>query len=212
MKAWLCLISMIIISLLSGCTGPQAITDTRTSQEIGSIQKMDDNIVIHYSSDGMARKNLEFVDKDIVIVPNYYTDNDLQRGDIIYFRPPTTHADEGDQTANEISRVIALEGERISISSGQIYINGSRLETFYGKLLASGMDAEAFQDLTNIHCDEQCRDTHKEYFDTDMEEFEIPSGSVFVLGDNVLRSLGSLNFGTLPKEQIIGKVTGYLAP
>lgn len=212
MKAKLILISMLAASFLSGCTGPQTVTDMRTPIEIGAVKKEDDSLVIYYSRDVMARTKLEFVDKDIVIDPDYYADNELQRGDIIYFTPPAAGAGEGSQPAKEISRVIALEGEKISIRSGRIFIDGSSLDTFYGKLLAGGMDAESFQDLTNIHCDEKCRATHQQYFETTMEEIEVPKGSVFILGDNALRSAGSLNFGPLPNEHIIGKVMGYLAP
>lgn len=49
---------------------------------------------------------------------------------------------------------------------------------------------------------------HEIFFETDLE-IKIPKGNVFILADNALRGLGSLNFGPLPIEDIIGKVLGY---
>ncbi|CAH1206925.1 hypothetical protein PAECIP111893_02651 [Paenibacillus plantiphilus] len=215
----LCAITVLIVLILAGCTNQNTIVDTRNLVEIKTIDKKDEDIVIFYRNDGMARKKLEFIDRKIVVEPDFYQNNALQRGDVISFTVPSTKdtdgsedTDESKNSENEISRVIALEGERVSISEGQIYINNSKLDTFYGKLLAGGMDAEEFNALADINCDEACRDTHKKYFDTDMEEIEVPAGFVYVLGDNALRSRGSLNFGPLPAANIRGKVLGYLAP
>lgn len=209
----LCAITVLIVLFLAGCTNENTIVDSRTLVEIKTIDKKDEDIVIFYRNDGMARKKLEFIDRKIVIEPDFYKNNELQRGDVISFTVPLTKDTDGSKdTENEISRVIALEGERISISEGQIYINNSKLDTFYGKLLAGGMDAEEFNALADTNCDEACRDTHKKYFETNMEEIEVPADSVFILGDNALRSRGSLNFGPLPAVNIRGKVLGYLAP
>lgn len=209
----LCAITVLIVLFLAGCTNENTIVDSRTLVEIKTVDKKDEDIVIFYRNDGMARKKLEFIDRKIVIEPDFYKNNELQRGDVVFFTDPSTKdADEGKDTENEISRVIALEGERISISEGQIYINNSKLDTIYGELLAGGMDAEEFNALADMNCDEVCRDTHKKHFETNMEEIEIPAGFVFVLGDNALRSRGSLNFGPLSAANIRGKVLGYLAP
>lgn len=82
-----------------------------------------------------------------------------------------------------IKRVIALEGEHITISEdGMVYINGEKLEESY---LQEGLKTKRtgeFYDLT------------------------VPESYVFVMGDNRNKSCDSREFGCIPLEKIEGKV------
>ncbi|MFC5650423.1 S26 family signal peptidase [Paenibacillus solisilvae] len=57
---------------------------------------------------------------------------------MVYYQPP----DELKEKMGEydISRVIGLPGEKVKINQGQIYINDTLLETFYGRAHRLGSD------------------------------------------------------------------------
>lgn len=79
-----------------------------------------------------------------------------------------------------VKRVIATEGQSISISEGNIWVDNIQLEETYtlnNKPLMS-----------------------------DMTEFLVPENTVFLMGDNRNASIDSRTLGCIPEEQIIGKV------
>ncbi|WP_373233069.1 signal peptidase I [Cohnella sp.] len=205
------LIAVVCFALIiGGCAKEKVITDPHTPEEIKYVELEDQAIVIDYGLDGMVRQKLEFSGAKVVVDPNYYDKHEIKRGDIIFYDiPPDAVIDEF-QKKEDIVRVIALEGEQISIKNGQIYIDGSRLDTFYGKLLAYGLDKNQYKKIEYPGCEDECRKSNIEYFETEVAEISIPSGHIYVLGDNSLRSIGSLNFGPLSKSQVKGKVLGYL--
>ncbi|WEK56029.1 MAG: signal peptidase I [Candidatus Cohnella colombiensis] len=208
MKLLLTIICFSII--LCGCSKASVISDPYTVEGVEYVALGNEDIAVDHGFDGMARSKLEFTNNKVVVNPSYYDHHEIKRGDIIYYDiPPEAIVDEFQQK-EEIIRVIAIEGERISIKKGQIYVDGSRLNTFYGKLLAYGMDKKQYSKVDHPGCDPQCQKSVNDYFGTDMEEIIVPAGYIFVLGDNSLRSIGSLNFGPLSKSLVKGKVLGYL--
>jgi signal peptidase I len=83
-----------------------------------------------------------------------------------------------------IKRVIGLPGDRVEIKDGEVFVNGVVLSEGY--IAASPV-------YENI--------------------WDIPSDSLFVLGDNRNNSSDSHNWGTVPMEFVIGKATFvYLPP
>jgi signal peptidase I len=76
-----------------------------------------------------------------------------------------------------IKRVIGLPGEVVEIRNGQVLIDGRPLDESY-VANPSGYSQEATP---------------------------IPEGMYFVLGDNRNNSSDSHNWGTLPREQVVGK-------
>ena len=77
-----------------------------------------------------------------------------------------------------IKRIIALPGDTIEIKEGAVYINDRATDEPYIKAAPSYT----------------------------MTSREIPEGEYFVLGDNRNNSNDSHSWGTLPQENIIGKV------
>jgi signal peptidase I len=75
-----------------------------------------------------------------------------------------------------IKRVIGLPGDRVEVKDGQVYINGGLLPETYIK---------ASPDYTGT--------------------WNVPEGSLFVLGDNRNNSSDSHHWGTVPIESVIGK-------
>lgn len=108
-----------------------------------------------------------------------YTVSAPQRDDIIICRYPY-------HTEKCVKRVIAVPGDRISISDGAIYLNGERL------------DESAYWDG---------------YIeDSDMPEVTVPERSLFVVGDNRNHSGDSRHVGFIPYWQVKGKVRAVMTP
>jgi len=116
---------------------------------------------------------------------------DLRRGDVIVFRPPDRLAEVmeaeygGHDTSgigpNEalIKRVVAVEGDRVRIARGGLYLNGRRQVEPY----------------TN----EPDRANYR------YGPLVVPRGRVLCLGDNRNASLDGHIWGTLPVENVIGR-------
>jgi signal peptidase I len=84
-----------------------------------------------------------------------------------------------------IKRIIAVEGDRIAIKAGRAIVNGMALEEPY---LEQGTDRLV----------------------PDMPETQVPTGHVFVLGDNRAQSVDSRDgvaHGPVPLDNLIGRVT-----
>lgn len=108
-----------------------------------------------------------------------YTVSAPQRDDIIICRYPY-------HTEKCVKRVIAVPGDRISISDGAIYLNGEKL------------DESAYWDG---------------YIeDSDMPEVTVPERSLFVVGDNRNHSGDSRHVGFIPYCQVKGKVRAVIKP
>lgn len=108
-----------------------------------------------------------------------YTVSAPQRDDIIICRYPY-------HTEKCVKRVIAVPGDRISISDGAIYLNGERL------------DESAYWDG---------------YIeDSEMPEVTVPERSLFVVGDNRNHSGDSRHVGFIPYWQVKGKVRAVMTP
>jgi signal peptidase I len=117
---------------------------------------------------------------------SYLTGN-YQRGDIIVFRPPM-YPDIpfwqrlvglpgfDDQYEDYIKRIIGLPGEMVKIDNGKVYINGVQLVEPY---------IQAPPDYSN--------------------DWTVPAGELFVLGDNRNNSADSHAWGFLPEKNILGK-------
>jgi len=108
-----------------------------------------------------------------------YTVSAPQRDDIIICRYPY-------HTEKCVKRVIAVPGDRISISDGAIYLNGEKL------------DESAYWDG---------------YIeDSEMPEVTVPERSLFVVGDNRNHSGDSRHVGFIPYCQVKGKVRAVMTP
>lgn len=81
-----------------------------------------------------------------------------------------------------IKRVIAIEGDKVEIKDGNVYINNELLPEKY---LAEGVKTEATGVFNN---------------------FIVPKGCVFLMGDNRSGSMDCRNFGCIPVERIESKV------
>ncbi len=89
-----------------------------------------------------------------------------------------------------IKRVIALPGEHVEIKQGAVYIDGEKLEESY---LQPGV-------VTDI------------LGETGFDDFIVPEGTVFTMGDNRSHSTDSRAFGCVPLEEIESTVSTRIWP
>jgi signal peptidase I len=196
------------------------ITDKITPTEPPQIDIQQSLLLVDYYADGMAGQQLDYISGAhgrLVIDPAFYEKKRPERGDVVYYRIPNFDfkaVNPGlDPPEFNIARVVALPGERIVISDGQIYINGKRLNTFYGKASMWGQDEKGYFDNQNKpgtgECLEECTKGMKQYFHLNMKEVQVPEGGLFVMGDTWARSIDSQIFGPVSIDSVKGKVLGY---
>ena len=102
----------------------------------------------------------------------------IERGDIVVFRYPR------DTGKSFIKRVIGLPGDRIYISYGHVYVNGTQLAEPY--VPSDYLDARSYPEMV------------------------VPANEYFVLGDHRSMSNDSREFGPVMRGYIYGKaVFGY---
>lgn len=101
-----------------------------------------------------------------------------QRGEVVVFTPPVSETDEF------IKRIIGLPGERVMVKNGHVYINEQPLHEPY---IASDVYTS---EGTFLH---------------EGDEYTIPQGEYFVMGDNRPNSSDSRYWGPITKRSISGR-------
>ena len=108
-----------------------------------------------------------------------YRFHDPRRGEIIVFQAPAQVEAACGAAGIFIKRLVGLPGEKVSMRSGHVFIDGVRLEEPY---LRPGYRGRESGDWARI-----------------------PSGGYFVLGDNRTMSCDSRRWGVVPRDNIIGR-------
>lgn len=101
-----------------------------------------------------------------------------RQGEVIVFKAPNR------PDADYIKRVIALPGDTVRLTEGNIYVND--------QLLSETYEPNEFR-------------TFAGRFIREGQQFTLPEGTYFVLGDNRSHSSDSREFGPVNKEAIIGR-------
>jgi signal peptidase I len=102
--------------------------------------------------------------------------DDYSRGDIVVFHPPDASSE-----TPFIKRVIGLGGEHVDVRDGGVYINDVLLTEPYT--------------FRNQPTEPVCG----------QGSWDVPAGSIFVLGDHRQQSTDSRCFGTVAVDQVIGR-------
>jgi len=110
----------------------------------------------------------------------------IRRGDIVVFKFPT------DPERDFIKRVIGLPGETVELKNRVIYINGRPIDEPYAHYLPR-------QESTTLG--EVTSDDVREHYGPET----VPTGSLFVMGDNRDNSQDSRYWGFLPRDNIKGE-------
>jgi signal peptidase I len=113
-----------------------------------------------------------------------YHFRDPHRGDVIVFETPPAAKAKCGAGGTFVKRIVGLPKERVQIrlkrGAAFVYINGRRLDEPY---------------IENDRRDIGPEDTYR-----------VPAGHYFVMGDNRSQSCDSRVWGSVPRENIIGKV------
>ena len=108
-----------------------------------------------------------------------------QRGDIVVFDTPPAAVERCGAGGTFVKRLIGLPGDRLEIKldrgNGYVYIDGKRLDEPYVQPERRDLGPELPQRV-------------------------IPPGHYFMMGDNRSQSCDSREWGTVPRENLIGKV------
>lgn len=122
-----------------------------------------------------------FPDKEYLLTEkvSYYI-HEPQRGDVVVFQPPPPNSDQDEF----IKRIIGLPGEKVMVKVGKVYINGNQLKEAY---LADTVY------------------TGTEGYMAEAQEFTVPAGQYFVMGDNRPHSSDSRSWGPVAKAKISGR-------
>jgi signal peptidase I len=106
-----------------------------------------------------------------------------KHGDIVVFSPPDSWTRDDDTPY--IKRVIGIGGDTVAIHDGKVFVNGTELVEPY-----------VFQE------DGKPQETEDLYF---QEEWVVPEGELFLMGDHRKSSADSREFGTVPVAKVIGR-------
>ncbi len=103
-----------------------------------------------------------------------------RRGEIVVFRTPPRTREACAESGTFVKRIVGLPGETISEQDGVVYVNGRKLLEPY--VLASERDVRS------------------------ATWPKIPAGHYLMMGDNRRNSCDSRDWGTVPKDNLIGPV------
>jgi len=114
-----------------------------------------------------------------------YRLHDVNRGDVIVFERPASET--SSNIPDLIKRVVGLPGESISFIDGAVYVDGKRLDESY---LSDGTVTSSANAPNKCTTEAPC---------------VVPSGQVWVMGDNRSDSKDSRYFGSVDQSTIVGR-------
>jgi len=208
---WRLLAIVAAVFLIAGCQN-KAIQDPYTLPKLQQVEPAEHQVIVRLLNDAMLGKEVYSL-KDLVVDPESYKNGNIQRGDVVYFFYPAEVLSKYPEIElQQALRVVALSGETISMKRGQVFINGDKLDAFYGKdmnndvkVLKKKLKEPDLFDFEKENFNNLIRTVESE----NLEEQIVPEGMLFLLGDNRMRALDSYFFGPIAEENIIGKVIGY---
>jgi signal peptidase I len=132
-----------------------------------------------------------------------------QRGDVVVFFAP-------EDGMRLIKRVVGLPGDRVSMENNTLFLNGSPLD--YSIAEEHPFADEIYEDRTPIVASEQGSESRHWVMSLPsrpamrtFEEFTVPEGRYFMMGDSRDNSRDSRYFGCIERKQIVGKALGIAA-
>lgn len=138
----------------------------------------------------------------LIISDLFYTP---KAGDIVVFESE----EETGISGPIIKRVIATEGDVVTIYTNTVYVNGERLTEPYANLGGSPSNIKDYLTYGELHrCIGQTIDKDGNV----CYSYEVGEGELFVMGDNRFNSTDSRKFGTIDEDCVLGRVLIRIAP
>ncbi len=144
---------------------------------------------------GSMEPTLQVGDRIVVDKLSYHL-HGVDRGNIVVFSTPPNEDCAGPPVSDLVKRVVGLPGETISVSGGNVFING--------RLLPESWLPASQQGKTYPGPSPAPYALHHPY--------KIPKGDVFVMGDNRMLSCDSRYWGPIAESTIVGKVDVRIWP
>lgn len=164
-----------------------------------------DYLFVHKPSYGYSRYSFPF---GIIPIEGRIAGKEPQRGDVIVFKLPTNTG------VDYIKRVVGMPGERIQTRRGRLYINGELvprepvgLKKIENPRHGNANLTEYIETLPGGVVHRIYEESDDEILD-DTEEFIVPEGHYFMMGDNRDNSQDSRvtnAVGPVPFENIVGR-------
>jgi signal peptidase I len=143
---------------------------------------------------GPSMEATMFQDNRVLVNKLSYRLHDIHRGDVVVFDRVTVDG-QVVQHDDLIKRVIALGGEKISITDCKVFIDGKLLPEPYLN----------DYDLAQTVIEDRCRVPM-------MDEMIIPDNQLFVMGDNRPQSFDSRMFGPIEQNLVVGRAFVIIWP
>jgi signal peptidase I len=121
------------------------------------------------------------------------TRRELQRGDLIVFLYPA------DKNKSFFKRVIGFPGDRVRTEGTDLYLNGKKLAHV---LVKSENEETVFSELLGNHYYEVSYLPYRSFVD---QEYVVPDGHLFMMGDNRDNSVDSREYGFVPMSDVTGR-------
>ncbi len=148
-----------------------------------------------YTPSGSMEPTIQIGDR-IVVNKLAYDFGAIHRGDIVVFTRPPAESCGGTRVGDLVKRVVGLPGETISLSHGDVYIDGKRLNEQW--LPLSERDTSSAGPPGTLYSLE--------------DAYVIPPHDYFVMGDNRTDSCDSRYWGPVAGHTIVGKVAVLIWP
>jgi signal peptidase I len=164
-----------------------------------------DYIFVNKFSYGYSKYSLPFS-------PNLFSGrifaSEPKRGDVVVFRfPPNPDVD-------YIKRLVGLPGDRIQVTDGVLYVNGTAVPkvpdgTFNSDYAQDpGQDVPVFRETMDNGVTYDTLDQSPVSRGDNTREFIVPEGHYFMMGDNRDNSLDSrFDVGFVPAENLVGRAS-----
>ncbi|WP_320199346.1 signal peptidase I [Agrobacterium sp. rho-13.3] len=165
-----------------------------------------DYLFVNKFSYGYSKYSLPFS-------PNLFSGRILEfsepkRGDVVVFRlPPNPDVD-------YIKRLVGLPGDRIQVTNGVLFINGTPVPKQADGVFTSdyradpGANVPVFRETLDNGVTYDTLDQSPDSRGDNTREFIVPEGHYFMMGDNRDNSLDSrFDVGFVPAENLIGRAS-----
>jgi signal peptidase I len=126
-----------------------------------------------------------------------------ERGDLVVFSYPNQ------PQVSYVKRVVALPGDRVEIKGDRMIVNGRRLEYEQLKDVADNPNPDMFDIYSEKDSNHQRAVIFEKEGRGESKNFGpmvVPPGEIFLLGDNRDASDDSRYWGTVPMNQVVGRV------